>query len=274
VPPKRGEIILADDAPSFEAIDQLDKKYIEFAESEKGRLRIWEEPDAGAAYLLCADSAAGLLSEDASCCSVLRLTPKSNGHIKMTLVAQLHGWINPLEYAAEIYKLGVLYNYGCVAIELTGGLGRAVMLRLKEMGYWNIFADLSQPEFTEAGESHRLGIDTNARTKPAMVGALQQAIKIGLLELKCENTVEELTSFEQERTDSGLTVRYRGAKGAHDDRVMSLAVGAYIVAAYPVIDFYNVIPEKHYKPTKEDETWGDVWQDIKDRLHQPRSPFE
>jgi hypothetical protein len=49
-----------------------------------------------------------------------------------------------------------------------------------------------------------------------------------------------MVAFEQERTQSGLTTRYRGVGGSHDDRVMSLVIGASVALTSQVIDFVEI----------------------------------
>jgi len=44
-----------------------------------------------------------------------------------------------------------------------------------------------------------------------------------------------MTGFEQEKTEQGNT-RYRGAGGAHDDRVMSIIIGVSTAVSYTVYD--------------------------------------
>lgn len=241
-------------------------------ESKDGMVRIWEEPNPRAYYMLCADSSAGLIDRDPSCCSVLKVEPLLSGEVNLTLVAQLHGWLNPLEYAAKIFLLGVYYNYGPIVVELTGGLGRAVMLKLKELGYWNIFSDPSRPEKIEVGEVDKLGVETQPTTKPAMVAALQHALKSKHLSIPCRETILELRAFEQIRTESGLTTRYQGASGSHDDRVMSLAIGCYVILTFPVLEYFSGYSRHLARQGTFDEAWGDVWGRAKQQT-QPKDPF-
>ncbi len=213
-----------------------------------GPMRVWEEPIPGETYIMGVDAANGLTGKDAACCSVIKITIE-NQRLHMKLVAQWHGWVDPISYAYEIKKVGVWYNYACAVIELNG-VGRAVMFKLKnELFYWNLFTDPAAPEKIGDHEIARCGVDTNSATKPMMVGMLQEIIRTRRLTCLCPDTIRELSAYEQERTESGLTTRYRGA-GDHDDRVMSLVVIAFAVTVYPMVSYMSGGREQAAKAAK------------------------
>ena len=219
----------------------VEETRLTFQHSSNGALRVWERPEVGAQYVLGVDTAAGLVEGDASCASVLRIGVE-NGRLKLRMVAQLHGWMGLFDYADGIFQLAVWYNSGLVVVELTGGLGRGVLERLKGgksgegLCYWNIFRDTNKGEYAQFSQDVRFGLDTSAFSKPSMVGALQQLIRDGAFTTPCVDTIGELVAFAQEVTDMG-NIRLRGAGGTHDDRVMSLVLGAYVACSFPVYDF-------------------------------------
>jgi hypothetical protein len=237
-------------------------------------LRLWDPPQPGTTYLAACDTAAGLAPRvglragDASCCSILSV--KRDGlRIKLKLVAQYHGWANPFDYAAEIFKLCVWYNSALCVVELTGGLGRAVVLKLRELAYWNIFRDRTDPEIANAGQDPKFGVDTSISTKPLMVGALQQLVREKLIEIPCADTIREMVAFEQERSKTGLTTRYQGAGGAHDDRVMSLVIGAGVAISYPVYEFSSELENvaKSIGPDYNAE-WKSIHEEMDSRMQE------
>jgi hypothetical protein len=245
-------------------------------------VRVWETPEEEGQYLIAVDTARGLAQPDphrpgtgdASCASVLRLQNK-RGKLHLSLVAQYHGWINAFDYGNEVFKLAVWYNDALVVVELTGGFGDAVNLRLKQIGYWNIFRDLtsySQATFTQ---DPRFGVDTNAATKPFMVAALQQFLRDKTISIPCRKTIEELVAFEQQNTTKDgrrlVTPRYQGAGGAHDDRVMSLVIGASVAVSHPIFDFAE--DTKHRLQQLTVENLSSEWQQIHRELETP-DPFD
>ena len=202
--------------------------------------RIWEMPEEKAQYLASVDSAKGLIDGDASCCSILKMTT-SGMRLKLSLVAQFHGWINTFEYGDEVFKGAVLYNDALTIIELTGGYGEAVMLRLKkQLCYWNVYRPTNKESAAEFSRDSRMGVDTNVSTKPFMIAALQQFIKDGMIDIPCIKTVEELANYEQQTESKDgkqlVVVKFGAAGGAMDDRVMSLALGAGVVVSAQVFD--------------------------------------
>jgi hypothetical protein len=218
-----------------------DKTQMKFVGEESGALRVWESPEVGVQYVVGVDTAAGLVDGDASCASVLRVDLKG-GRISLRMVAQLHGWMGLFDYADGIFKLACWYNSSLVVVELTGGLGRGVVERLKGgksgegLCYWNLFRDTQKGEYAQFSQDVRFGLDTSAFSKPSMVGCLQQLVKDGIFTTPCLDTVAEMVAFAQEVTDMG-NIRLRGAGGTHDDRVMSVVLAAYVAVSFPVYDF-------------------------------------
>ena len=218
--------------------------------------RIWEDPEPGAEYIAAVDSAKGLVSGNASCCSILKLTAKDMRlHIK--LCAQYHGWINTFDYGDEVFKGAVYYNDALAVVELTGGYGEAVMLRLKkQLCYWNIFRGEARQSNFQLQLDQRMGIDTNVGTKPFMVAALQQFVKMDLIEVLDIDTIEEMANFEEQKEGmDGRALqnpRFGAAGCALDDRVMSLAIGVSTAVSYPVFDFSSAAMRVTKEPaTKE-----------------------
>ena len=216
-----------------------------FRVQENGRFRMLEEPKDDCRYVLGVDTAAGLdpgdvkqgRIPDASCCSVFKLKT-TNGFPALELVAQYHGWVNPIFYAREIKKIGVFYNNALACIELTGGLGRAVMETLRgPLCYAFLFRPKQVAEQADFALGHKLGLDTNQQTKPEMVGAGSAWLEQGLLELPCKDTVAEMQSFTEYKPKNGVHLRFQAMEGAKDDRVMSVLLAVY--AVYTNFDVYR-----------------------------------
>lgn len=223
-----------------------------------GPLRIWKPPVEGEVYVVAVDTASGLTERvekglhkrdgDASCASVLRVFPMGLG-MGLEMVAQWHGWLTPYDYATEVFKLAVKYNGALTVVELTGGLGLAVMQRLKnDFFYWNLYREPTDLAAVNFKLDARLGVDTSATTKPYMVACLKDFIRKGRLLLYDDATIEELNAFEQVTTGAGGAIlekaRYMGAGGAKDDRVMSLAIGCSVAQSSPHLLFVAAAAEE------------------------------
>lgn len=223
-----------------------------------GFLSIWDEPTARGQYIIGCDVAAGLTDGDYSCASVLSLP-------KFEMVAQYHGHMNPLDYAVDLARLGKFYSNAMLVVERTGGLGVGTITKLKEIGYWNLFRELTDTSQVQFAQDAAYGVDTNMRTKAHMVSCLQQVIKERQIKIPCAQTIEELLAFGQEITPMGLSVRLRGESGTHDDRVMSLVIAVYVAVTYPVYDFRNEISRVVEKATENSEKWADIHRELERR---------
>ena len=269
--PLRGDLQVTEDVL---AVDIVDTTRMELLDAPDGPLRVWEKPEQGGYYIVSVDTAKGLTGRDASCASVLKVCG-TRVSPRLELVAQYHGWINPLAYAEEVFKLSVWYNSALTVIELTGGYGEAVMLRMRQdFCYWNMFRDEQSHSQVDHRMDSRFGVETNVRTKPFMVASLQQFIKDRAIGVPCEATIGELVAFEQERSQTGLTTRYRGAGGSHDDRVMSLVIGASVALSSQVLEFSAISreaqPDIRHRYSSE---WSSIHEEIGDGAKSP-DPFE
>lgn len=74
---------------------------------------------------------------------------------------------------------------------------------------------------TTTSDTPKLGWDTNSATRPAMLGAVKEAIDNGLVKIYDRPTVTEMFSFVEVQTTSSW--RAQAEKSAHDDLIMALA---------------------------------------------------
>ena len=110
-----------------------------------------------------------------------------------------------------------------IAYERASG-GAMEMERLAALNRAGKFEIYRMPTIglSEAGETARLGYDTNTATRPAMLGDLKEAVDKRLIKIYDEQTVEQLISFVIVRTSAA--VKAQAERNAHDDLVMSLAI--------------------------------------------------
>lgn len=267
--------------PTEEALFWLEPgASIKFEQEGLSDLRVWEKPDPLGQYVIGADVAQGLLKNDPSAASVLRM--RHLGYeLNFELVAQLHGWINPRTYAAQCMKLALWYNEAVLVPERRGP-GDEMIRSLKEWGYWNLFRDVTDPAQVEFVADPRMGLDTNVSTKAHMVSVLQQTVKDSgtgkrTIVIRCEDTLEELGCYGQETTDKG-NVRFAGESGMHDDRVMSLVMGVYAGKVFGIYDHQLDIKHAHEQamralPQSDREAWKAFRAEMA-RREQERAGYE
>jgi hypothetical protein len=248
-----------------------------------GELRVWELPKKYAQYVIGADVAEGMTGNDASCAQVLKMERKEN-EMNLTHVASWHGWVNSLAYGPELFKLSILYNLATIIPERRGP-GDATVNRLKELNCWTLFRDTADPAAATFTLDTRYGMDTNVSTKSMYVAMLQYVIwhkRTRKRRLECwdEDTLEEIGTFGQEKTQSGLTYRFRGEGEMPDDRVMGLALAAYGAVAG---DIYDVWLELEARRAQEEEETGlterdkRIWKQLREEdamLQEERFPDE
>lgn len=218
------------------------KSWIQFRQDADGPVTIYEPPSPVEQYLVSADVAKGLTRADFSSGDVWRIYPVDLD-LHLEQVAQWHGWINSSDYGCELMKLASWYNSAPLVVERTGP-GDATINKLRELGYWNLYQDLTAPAAARLQYGHLYGVDTQAYNKPVMIALLQSCIKDKTtgrrtIILRCMKSIEEMENYVQVPSESGKTMTFSAAGTMKDDRVMSAAVGVYVLKTNPgaVYDF-------------------------------------
>jgi hypothetical protein len=182
-------------------------------------LRVWEPPRKDGLYVIGCDVAEGLEKGDYSCAQVLDV-------MNLKLVAQLHGHVDPDMFGRELCMLGKLYNDALLAIEANNH-GLTTINTVVREGYPYVYRRRDYDTVT--GEyKEKLGWQTNSKTKPLAIDALNEKLRDGVLVLKCRDTIRECLSFVRDAAG------HMGAEGdMHDDRVMALAIAVKVWEEVP-----------------------------------------
>ncbi len=185
---------------------------VQFEPSPSGPLRIWDTPREDRRYVISADVAEGLPEGDYSVADVLDVSTWEQ-------VAQWRGHVTPYEFADVLGDLGAYYNWGTVAPEVNNH-GFATCGRLADNGYPNLYVREQKKEGVNYGWL------TTLKTKRDMAHFLNHSLKAMDVRINSPETLEELKSFVylDTRNDMGAQA------GAHDDSVMSLAIGLSVLA--------------------------------------------
>lgn len=223
---------------------------IEFAESSiypapnarSVQLKVWEEPENDAVYVIAADPAFGANeNNDRSAIQVLRCYADG-----MDQVAE-YAWplVNTRQFAWVIASL--LGHYSTVGgngkatvyfiLEINGP-GEAVMNELRslkhqiqvgyqpkpidEKGLRNIFFNVREYIYNRSdsmGAGHNWHFKTTAQLKVAVMERLRDFTANGMLRLRSHDTIEEMKTIQRE----GDSIE--ASQNNKDDRVISLALG-------------------------------------------------
>ena len=200
-------------------------------ESAGGPLSVWSLPQFGATYAIGADVAEGLARGDFSSAHVI--DAKSG-----LIVAHWHGHVDPDKFGEEVlYALGHFYNEALIGVE-SNNHGLTTLTALNKANYFNLYRQRRLNQ-RSAEQTEQLGWRTTTLSKPLATDELNANIRDGVIEIRCEYTIQELKTFV--RDDNGSM---HGSP--HDDRVMSLAIANQMLK-------YVWLPE--YRP-KTEAAWG------------------
>ena len=118
------------------------------------------------------------------------------------------------EFAKMIKTVGLMYNEAYVAVE-RNNIGANLLANLQEVyEYGNLMSD-------SKGE---LGFQITQSFRESILAIMEEYVRLRKIKLNCERTVKELNTFIV--TESG---RVEADIGQHDDLVMSLALGCYVM---------------------------------------------
>ena len=202
----------------------LEPKYISGSDNE---LWVWEEPIEGHEYILSSDVSRGD-GADSSTFVVVDFTT-------MTEVVEYQGKVPPDKLADILYEYGILYN-ALLVVDITGGMGVATVLKLKEMKYPNLYYDQKS-----AGNQTRKDMgkyDIKKETAGFQVGADRTRLVAHfekMVRINCEESLDHGIKIRSRRLLSELNTfvyvngRADHAKGKHDDIIMAMAMALYVL---------------------------------------------
>lgn len=207
--------------------------------AERGYLRIVEPPRRDGVYVISADTASGrqvspsttLFSDpdsekygtDFSCADVIEVQTRKQ-------VAQLHGRMAPEVFAEFLNRLGYFYSSpgpkkdqrvaSLLGVERNHSSGETVLNLLKhEYRYPSLYYSRPVARRREKPQD-RLGWTTNAESRQVMLDDLAADIRNGDITITIAETIKEMETFV--RDDTG---KPQAQIGAHDDRVITIAIG-------------------------------------------------
>lgn len=193
-----------------------------------GELLVYRELDEGETYVIGADVGIGVRNGDYSVAQIL--------DSKMRQVAMWRGLIHPDKFADVLMTLGYHYNSALIAAERNAH-GILTCVQIRDAGYPLIYTDVTEGSL-EPKDTINVGHLTTEKTKPLIIDKLRAAVREGTIQINDRTTLQELLTYVV--TESG---RMEADAGAHDDCVMSLAIGVHVHSGYwePV-----PIPEEMY----------------------------
>jgi len=212
------EAFLSSGRPVFDT-DRLKRLLTELETREpievrdSGQLKIWKKRVQDREYVAGADCAEGLPEGDYDCCVVLDKETWEE-------VAELHGRWPAHVFAKKCKELCKEYNEAVLAVERNNH-GHSVLNTLRNQLHYPYL--YHHRRYDQSGSRTILGWDTNSRSKPVMIDALDEAIREGLIITNDQEFVREcLTYVFDEKGATGAQA------GCRDDRVVARAIALQV----------------------------------------------
>lgn len=208
---------------------------------EADGLTVWEPPTEGHTYLIGADVSGGAGIDYDAAVVLDRTTGRQ--------AAELRGHWAPDVYARKLWALGLRYGVATLAVE-QNNRGQAILLALTSglarptladgvgglvgegrvggwgmpLGYPKIYhrVDALVPGQTPA---MRPGWDTNGRTKPLMIEALQRGLRDQTYQPQSRAFLAEAQAYQH---DPDNAAKMQASRGSHDDLVIAHAIAVYL----------------------------------------------
>lgn len=190
------------------------------------RVEVWFDPEPGESYFVLADPSAGIKDE--------KLEHDPAGVIVVSrgtrrLCARWNDYTPAYRVGQLSRKLAERYNGALVVWERNSGYGEPFYMGLG--GYGNVYME-SHEDTRKLAFYERLGWQTTATSRGAIIGALQKAVlQDGLVMLSGE-ALSSMRGFVMQRTG-----KVEAGSGRHDEDVILLGLACYLLETMP---FYLV----------------------------------
>ena len=192
-----------------EAVEARLREVPEAAGREWGGKLVWWLPyQAGRRYLVAVDPAGGGADGDNSAMEVLDVETGMQ-------CAEYAGHVEMRELAEHGKRLAERYGNALMVVERNNHGSGVLAMLTEHLGYGNVYV----------GSDGRAGWLTTAASRPRMVGGLAAALAESAGMFLSRELLAECRSFVR-LPGGGVGARY----GAHDDRVMAMAMGLAVRA--------------------------------------------
>ena len=205
---------------------QLGREFIKDSRYDGG-LIMYHLPVEGRRYTMGADNSKGVKDGDYSCAIVL---DNETGEE----VAELHGRWTPEEFANKLNELGREYNNALLCVERMA-FGELIIYILRMVHrYPRLFRDWSY-DATTGAQKREIGWRPSVKTKPMVIGLLQDTLRNGDIIVNSIKTLHECRTYVH-LTDTKMGAEEgtdEAGEKRRDDRVIALALATYVMIKHP-----------------------------------------
>lgn len=197
---------------------------------QRATLTIWAKPQAGKRYIITGDSSEGEedTKSDYSSVDIIEVDTR-------TQVGHLHGKLEPHILGRVLVELGLWYNKALIVPERNNHGHTVINEILHHTSYgkmdfhgWGGLYYHKEYDAAKRQLTNKPGLPTTARSKFLILDALNEAITNKDFAISCLNTLIEMLNYKS--LGKG---KYGAPNGLKDDRVMSIAIGAYVMLNLP-----------------------------------------
>jgi hypothetical protein len=194
-----------------------------FRPDPDGPLTIYERPKRNADYVIGGDACRGISNQENADFASWQVFDRVTWH----QCAVYHNRCQATEFALQGYLLGFLFNKALLAPE-SNDHGNTVIVKLEEWRYPRIFF---REVFEEAGRkpTRKRGWETNVKTRPLIVDAVDSAIRSNMVIWNDLATLKEFLTFVRNRK----TGKAEADKGCHDDTVIAAGIALAVMEHGP-----------------------------------------
>jgi hypothetical protein len=201
----------------FEKLREMIRVPLEKSGPQNG-VWTWKPPEAGKKYVISSDVARGD-SSDFSTFHVL-------DYETCEVCAEFMGKIPPDRLADLLSEFGKKYNDALICPE-QNTFGYFTCVKLRDSGYPRLYyqnhtSDMF--EYRPTDPETIPGFSTQTKTRNQILTKLEEAIRNGRLKTSSQRLYDQLQAFVWNGAKA------QAAKDAHDDLIMSLAIGTWLVA--------------------------------------------
>lgn len=180
---------------------------------------IWEEYVATEDYLVSADVARGD-GRDYSVFHIFKLQT-------MEIVAEYQGKVTPDVFSDILYNAGKEYG-NCMMIVENNSVGFAVLEKLKDKGYPNIYYSIKSnhsyidQEQAEYKSNSIAGFTTSSKTRPLIIAKMEEFVRNKLIKIYSSRLLNEMKTFVWNNGKPEAMRSY------NDDLVMACSIGCWV----------------------------------------------
>lgn len=189
-----------------------------FEETDRGWLHLYQIPHIDGRYVIFADTA-----ENGDACSAHiydRKTHKLAGHY--------HAHINANYFGDELNRIGHFFNKALIAVEINN-MGYSTRDRLINLNYPYLYKRRRYDKKTKK-ETEEFGWYTDRKTKPLIIGHMQNLLRTGEADIPDEPTLIQMQFYIRHENGTMGAV-----EGKEDDRVISVCGVHYVMKEHPYI---------------------------------------